>query len=189
MKTNERTGQIWQIFHKDMKAFILSRIHDEEAANDILQEAFIRIHRKIDTLKDDAKLKPWIFQITRNLIIDHYRKVRNTENEDSLLEDPVEYQESDFMSEAVDDMIHMMDELPAEYCDALCLTEIEGISHKEYAERAGISYTLAKTRVHRARKMLKDMLMKCCHYQFDKYGTVLDISPSCCCCQVEKGCK
>lgn len=73
------------------------------------------------------------------------------------------------MLEAVNDMINMMDSFPAEYCEALCLTEIAGLSQKAYAEKVGITYSCAKSRVQRARKLLKDMMMRCCHYQFDVY--------------------
>ncbi len=86
------------------------------------------------------------------------------------------------MDEAVQDMIGMMNDLPPEYCEALCLTELEGLSQKEYAEKIGIPYSSAKSRVQRSRILLKDMLMRCCHYEFDKYGTILSISQNCCCC-------
>ena len=81
------------------------------------------------------------------------------------------------MQETLQDMVKMIDDLPVEYCEALCLTELGGMSQKEYAEEAGISYSGAKARVQRAKKKLKDNLMKCCHYQFDRYGTVVDIHP------------
>jgi RNA polymerase sigma-70 factor (ECF subfamily) len=87
-----------------------------------------------------------------------------------------------FMDIAIGDMIKMMDEMPDEYCEALCLTELEGLSQKEYADKKGLSYSGAKSRVQRARLILKNMLLQCCHYQFDKYGTAIDIQPKCCCC-------
>jgi RNA polymerase sigma-70 factor (ECF subfamily) len=87
------------------------------------------------------------------------------------------------MSDALTDMVNTLEDLPPEYCEALCLTELGNLSQKEYAEKIGISYSGAKSRVQRARKMLKDLLMKCCHYEFDKYGTVIGIYPvNCCCC-------
>ena len=46
---------IWRIFEDRLKSFILSRIPDEMDAEDILQEVFIKIHARIDTLKDDSK--------------------------------------------------------------------------------------------------------------------------------------
>lgn len=116
----EKSEQIWMDFEKKLKLFILSRIPDEAVADDILQEVFISVHLKIDSLNDKTKISSWIYRITHNLIVDHFR--------------------------------------------------------------IGISYTAAKTRAFRARKLLKDMLMNCCHYQFDKYGTVLEITPHHCCC-------
>jgi len=180
--------KIWINLSDKLKSFILSRISDKAVAEDILQEVFIRIHANIDTLRDDTKIHSWIYQITRNLINDHFR---NLKKENLRPHDIHEKEESSadqkIMEEAVHDMIKMMDKLPAEYCEALCLTELEGLSQIDYAQRIGISYSGAKSRVQRSRKLLKDMLMNCCHYEFDKYGTVLNISPNtCCCCHPDK---
>lgn len=204
---------IWQQFHHKLKSFISSKIHDDALTDDILQEVFLRIHSNIHTLKDETRLKSWIYQITRNLITDHYRKAVQNKSvpfDGAAVRDagtfyPVDFQihdasthqdewpgfflspeaeagSGDVMTEAVQDMIKMMKELPPEYCQALCLTELEGLSQKEYAARAGISLSGAKSRVQRARRLLRDMLMRCCHYQFDRYGTVIGIFPAGCCC-------
>jgi RNA polymerase sigma-70 factor (ECF subfamily) len=181
-------GNIWFSLSKKLLSFIRSKIDDEIVAEDILQEVFIKIHSKIDTLRDDTKIQPWIFQITRNQINDYFRK---NKKDQSLNRFEIQFEEqnhsNEILEEALHDMITMMDALPPDYCEALCLTELNGLSQKEYAQRTGISYTAAKSRVQRSRKMLKDMLMRCCHYEFDKYGTVLDITPhACCCCQPVK---
>ncbi len=144
----------------------------------------MRIHNHIDSLKDETRLPVWIYQITRNVIADHFRRQEKENRQLQNLPEESETTLNEAMTEAVQDMIKMMNSLPPEYCEALCLTELEGLSQKEYAEKLGISYSGAKSRVQRARKMLRDMLMQCCHYQFDKYGTVLAISPAgCCCCE------
>jgi len=183
MKMN-KTENIWLSLSANLKSFILSKISDRAVAEDILQEVFIKIHLKIDTLKDDTKLKPWLYQITRNQIADYYRSIKK-ETHYSLIEPGTEEDNTDqkLIQEATQDMIKMMDDLPSAYCEALCITELEGLSQAAYAERIGIPYSTAKSRVQRSRKLLKDMLMKCCHYHFDKYGTVLSItSNNCCCC-------
>ena len=177
------TEELWLQLGNRLKAFILSKIHDETIAEDILQEVFIKIHSKIDSLKDDTKIQPWIYQITRNLIVDYFRSVKKDKQKLPYLLESEEDTPNEFMEETLRDMVKMMDELPPEYCEALCLTELGEMSQKEYAEKAGISYSGAKARVQRAKKKLKDNLMKCCHYQFDRYGTVIDILPvNCCCC-------
>lgn len=174
---------LWQKLAAKLKAFILSKVHNEAIAEDILQEVFIKIHTKIDSVNDETKIQSWIYQITRNLIVDHFRNVQKEQNGLPYLMESEEDEMNDFMTETLDDMLKMMDDLPPEYCEALCLTELKGISQKAYAEKIGISYSGAKSRIQRARLMLKDLLMNCCHYQFDKYGTVIDIHPiHCCCC-------
>jgi RNA polymerase sigma-70 factor (ECF subfamily) len=180
MKNN--IEDIWLKFGNKLKVFIVSKVKNESIADDILQDAFVKIHANIDKLKDDAKIQPWIYQITRNLIVDHFRGIKKDRGELQNLFPDADDSSDDFMSEALQDMIQMMGDLPPEYCEALCLTELDGLSQKVYAEKKGISYTAAKARVQRARKKLKDMLMNCCHYQFDRYGTVIGIYPAHCCC-------
>ena len=162
---------------------IFSKVRNDADSDDILQNTFIKIHNNIHTLEDESKIKPWIYQITRNQIIDYFRNNNQIQKIHELKSElTVSKSKNKYMDTAVTDMIKMMDEMPSEYCEALCLTEIEGMSQKEYAKKKGLSYSGAKSRVQRARMILKDMLLKCCHYQFDKYGTVIDIQPKCCCC-------
>ncbi len=68
-----QTEQIWKQYNAGLRGFIESRIGDSEAADDILQEVFVRIHSRIGTLQDNSKVQSWIYQITRNAIVDHYR--------------------------------------------------------------------------------------------------------------------
>lgn len=174
---------VWNEFSSGLKSFILSRVKNEPDADDILQDVFLKIHYNLHTLKDQSRIRPWVYQITRNLITDYFRS-KNINSSETEFPDISDFPVSSLklMDTAVEDMIQMMGELSPESCEALCLTEIEGLSQKEYAEKKGISYSGAKSRVQRARMMLKDLLFKCCHYQFDRYGTVIDIQPKCCCC-------
>ena len=75
-KESHKTEKIWLEFNNQLKAFIVRRVKVNSLAEDILQEVFIKIHSNIDNLKDEQKLKGWIFQITRNSIIDYYMKKR-----------------------------------------------------------------------------------------------------------------
>jgi len=174
---------LWYQFNSGLRSFIMSRVKNDADANDILQNTYLKIHENIHSIKDKSRIKSWIYKITRNLIIDYFRNQKRNQRINEINQELVYSSFSGkFMDIAISDMIKVMDEMPPEYCEALCLTEIEGMSQKEYAEKAGLSYSGAKSRVQRARLMLKDMLLKCCHYHFDKYGTVFDIQPKCCCC-------
>ena len=177
------TEQIWLNLERNLKSFILSKIQNIDDAEDLLQEVFIRIHSNIENVKDQTKIQSWIYQITRNLIIDYFRENQKFNELQPEIEEMEEVSlPGSIMEDALEDMIRMMDKMPTEYCEALCLIELQGLSQLEYAQRIGISYSGAKSRVQRSRKLLKEMLLNCCHYEFDKYGTVLDITPNCCCC-------
>ena len=183
----QKTTELWTRFSHSLRRFILNKVKNEALADDLLQETFIRIHSKIDSLRDDTKVQSWVFQIARNIINDHYRK-QNPLPVDEVPEIIDTEPESDeAMTETIRDMVLFMDDLPEQDCHALCQIEFKGISVKDYAENSGISYTAAKSRVARARHKLSDLLMNCCHYEFDKYGTVIGFHPiHCCCCNQHK---
>lgn len=179
--TREELTPIWLKLEQRLLSFINSKIKDIDVSKDILQEVFIKIHNGINKLRDHSKIVPWIYQITNNAVMDHLRSAGKSV---TVLEQEIESSEIDHetFNEAIEDMVRMMDRMPSIYCDALCETEIRGLSQKEYAEKAGLTHSGSKARVQRAKKILRDMMMQCCHYEFDKYGTVVSITPNCCCC-------
>ncbi|TKJ27704.1 MAG: RNA polymerase sigma factor SigZ [Chloroflexi bacterium B3_Chlor] len=176
---------VWDQFSDRLRSFIRARVADEETAEDILQEAFLRIHAKMGTLRDMGKLESWIYQITRNAIIDHYRSHRATRELPDTLGLWEDAYEEDLVTRLASDVREMVEALPEPYREAFVLTSYEGLSQKELAKRLGLSYSGAKSRVQRARERVKDMLMTCCHFEFDRRGTVIDYYDHCCCCATE----
>jgi RNA polymerase sigma-70 factor (ECF subfamily) len=177
------TEEIWEEFHPRIKQFILKRIPDEHNAEDVLQEVFLKIHARIDTLRDEEKLQSWMYQIARNVIADYYRQHKATValSEALLLpEEPVV--DDDVVKDLLPGVRTMVTSLPDEYRQALLLTEYEGLTQRELAERLGLSLSGAKSRVQRAREKLKAMLLDCCHFEFDRLGKIIDYQPRCACC-------
>jgi len=183
----QRTTELWHRFSVSLRRFIMNKVKNEALTDDLLQETFIMIHSKIDTLRDETKIQSWVFQIARNIINDHFRKqipITIDEIPEMMAE---EEESSEAMTTTIRDMVLFMEDLQEKDCQALCQVEFEGMSIKDYAEKAGLTYTAAKTRVARARHKLSDLLMNCCHYEFDKYGTVIGYHPiHCCCCNQHK---
>ncbi len=70
------TERVWESFHAPLQQFIRRRVSDDAAAEDLLQEVFVRIHTHMETLEDSDRLESWIYQIARNAVIDHYRTRR-----------------------------------------------------------------------------------------------------------------
>jgi len=173
---------LWEQYCCQLKAFIRSRVADEEDVEDLLQEVFIRIHTHLCCLRDLSKLESWIYQIARNAIIDHYRSRHpGIELSESI---PSEVETDAYDPEAVLALSlgGMVAELPTSYRDALVLTEYQGLNQRQMADRLGISFSGAKSRVQRARRMLRDMLLACCHFELDRRGAIIDYYERCCCC-------
>ena len=174
---------IWEQTSSKLRTFILNRVEDKATAEDILQEVFLRVHQNMAMLKDSEKLESWLYQITRNVIIDHYRSRRVHSELPETLADPQELiVEDDAVAELSSSMFEMVNELPSPYREALLMTEYEGLSQQDLALKMGISLSGAKSHVQRARQKIKDSLLTCCHFEFDRYGRVVDYWEACCCC-------
>lgn len=179
---NQHTEAIWREFHKKLKQFIILKVRSKDDADDILQEVFIRIHNKIDTLQDNQKLESWIYQITRNVIIDYYRSKKQViELPESLAED--DSSESEAAKRISPSVKKMINELPNIYKKALLLTEYSGMTQKQLAESLGLSLSGAKSRAQRARQQLKQMLLECCNFELDRFGNILDYKEKNKCCK------
>jgi len=166
--------EIWQQFHVKLKAFIYSQVKDMDVTNDILQEVSIKILENIHTLKDSNKLDKWVFQITRNVIMDYFRQVKIVDHIPVDLDDePHQKKMHHKLSCCILPFIQQLSDSDKEI---MLLTYDKNMNQKELAEYLGISYSGAKSRVQRARERLKDLFEKCCYIEYDKYGNVINYS-------------
>jgi RNA polymerase sigma-70 factor, ECF subfamily len=177
--TNNATAEtVFQDFHARLRSFTIGRVADPDVADDILQDVYLKIHSHIEDLRDSDRLESWVFQIARNAIADYHRRTRpQDELPDSLPAPPEE--EPDTASELAASIRDMLRCLPPKYRQALELTELQGLSQSDLADRLNISISGAKSRVQRAREKLKKAFLDCCHFEFDRYGRVIDYHANC----------
>jgi len=171
MNTSE---EIWSEYHSNLLAFIRKRVNDKVAAEDILQDVFVRIHSRIETLENRSKLESWLYQITRNTIIDFYRSRRPMEELPEWLAQPQASREENDGRELSSCLGPMIQQLPEKYRHAVQLSEIEGKTQKEIAEKESISFSGAKSRVQRGRELLKTMLHDCCKVEINAMNQIVD---------------
>lgn len=167
---------IWNEFSIPLKAFINKHIDNNQDAEDILQNVFLKIHNSIDSLNELDKIHNWIFTIARNSIFDFYRSNKHdlyieSMSEDIFIDEKEEKSLNNGMAQCLKNMIGY---LPENYKQALIMTEFENITQKELALRMGISVSGAKSRVQRARTRLKDMILNCCYIEQDHRGNIID---------------
>ena len=161
--------------HRDaLYAFVLKRVGDAAAAEDIVQEVWLKAYSRRTSLRHASKLRPWLYQITRNAIVDHYRaqKPSVTGPDEWPQSAPAEAQRAE--KELARCLGPLLDQLPAIYRQALLLTEFEGVTQREVASRLGLSLSGAKSRVQRGRQMLREVLVTCCRVELDRRGGVVN---------------
>ncbi len=179
-----RTQHIWAEFGGRLRVFIARRVNDEADVEDILQDVFLRIHARLDSLDDQRKFGGWVYQITRNAIVDHYRGRRPMSDLPDSLAAP-ESPPGDVADELLPGIGPMLLLLQPEDREALLLTEVERLTQQELANRLGLSLPGAKSRVQRARRRLKDAFVDCCRVEFDRRGGVAAYQPGCDACRGE----
>ncbi len=163
-------GIIWSKTQYELKSFVYRRVKDKALADDIVQDVFLKVHTKLGQLKDTEKITGWIYQITRNAITDHFRSKSKIISAMDLDWESDHQRLNDCVSTCLQEMLLT---LPEKYREALELTELKNLSQTELAQRLDISYSGAKSRVQRARQMLKEKMDESYRIKMDSYGNVI----------------
>lgn len=175
---------LWRDLAQPLRGYLRKRTRTHADADDVLQEVFVRVHRKLAGLRDTSKLQGWVYRIARNALIDHLRARRSRPD----LAQPVELSDETAEPSGRDvvdltaSLRRFVAALPKPYREALVRHEFEGQSIREVATALGISETAAKTRVRRARLFVREMLERCCRFEFDRRGRVIEATPKNCDC-------
>ncbi len=172
MKTEINT--IWLDLHEELYTFILFKIKDEQVSKDLHQEVFLKIQTKIHQLKHSSKLTSWVYQITRNVIIDYFRKSKSKKISINDLDFPEEQNENFDYSKLTNCINQKIETLSSIHKEAILLTSFKGYSQKELAKHLKISYSGTKSRVQKAKRVLKQNILDCPNVESDSSGKLLD---------------
>ena len=164
------TNEAWQLYSNDIKHFIFSKVNDINIAEDLVQETFIKIHTKLNTLKDSSKIKSWVFSISRNIIIDYFR-VNNKIVEIKSIQSFDPYQD-DYHSKQ-DCLPAHIKNLDEKYRTPIFLSDIKGLKQSEIALQLALPLSTIKSRIQRARKKIALSYMDCCGYVLNKKGILI----------------
>lgn len=174
---------MWRTHRAALLGFVMKRVRNAAVAEDIVHEVLAKAFKRRAALRDPAKIRAWLFQITRNSVADHYRRLRPQEPipEDMRGEDGPATERAE--QELAGCLVPLIAQLDAPYRRALTLAELEGVTQKDIAAKEGLSLPGAKSRVQRARRMLRDSLISCCRIELNRSGEIVDYRrPSDCKC-------
>ncbi len=148
-------------YQRQVYSLALHILGNTAEAEDATQEVYERLWRHMDSVEDDAKAKPWLLQVTRNLCID---KLRQRKPHEALLpelveappgERPEEYLEACHISAW---LRRAIDQLHEPYRSLVTLMDMQQKSVREVAQQLDMSETQVKVYTHRARKRLRQYL-------------------------------
>lgn len=165
---------LWQEHTRELQNYIAKRVNDKDVAKDILQEVLMKVYKFCLTKSGVSNLRSWLFQIAHNTIIDHYRhSAKFTEKE---IPEVAEEDENMAFKEAVNFMEPMLGFLPEEYAVPLKLADLDGMKQADIAQKLNLSLPATKSRIQRARQLLKAEFLICCNLETDAQGNLISFA-------------
>ena len=154
-----------------LKTFAYHLSYNEEDANDLVQETYLKAHRFIEKYDSGTNAKAWLFKILKNAYINEYRK-KSKRPKKVDFEDIVSYQNSDTASNSKyldlrqeifenmmgDEVTIAINALPIDFRTVILLCDIEGFTYEEISKIIDVPIGTVRSRLFRARNMLKEKL-------------------------------
>lgn len=178
------SARVFAEFHRRLRAFVSRRVRNPADVDDIVQDTFLRIHRHLARVRGSERLAAWVFQVARNVMVDHYRRGRRPSEDlagehgaiEAAMEGGDDGPSADF-EELAACLVPMIESLPPADREAIDLSEIRGLTQRDASARAGLTLSGMKSRVQRARRKLKALLLDCCRIELDRRGGVVAHEP------------
>lgn len=145
--------------------------YDENDANDLVQETYLKAYRFINSYVQGTNAKAWLFKILKNAFINEYRKKSKRPSKVDY-DEVVKYQETEeggnasvldlrhelFQGMLGDEVTIALNSLPVDFRTVVLLCDIEGFTYEEISKIIDIPIGTVRSRLHRARNMLKEKL-------------------------------
>ncbi len=167
-------AEAWTAHEAELRGYLRHRLADEHAAEDLLQDVFVKAMRQGKGFCKLDNPRAWLFQVARHAIVDRARGARPHVALDDLVHaieapaaDPV--MPIDAMAGCV---ARVLNELATEDAHILRACDLEGLTLRQFAERDGLTLPAAKSRLLRARQRMRARLTTACQVSFDADGSV-----------------
>ena len=145
--------------------------YNEDDANDLVQEAYLKAYKSIHRYIEGTNAKAWLFKILKNIFINEYRKKANKptrvdyeeivnyhEEEDTNYSSFMDLREEMFQDMMGDEVTTAINALPVDFRVVILLCDIEGFKYEEISKILDIPIGTVRSRLHRARNLLKEKL-------------------------------
>ena len=151
--------KIYNEYYGKVMGYIMARVRRRAEAEDICSDVFEKVIRKIGEFDDQkASISTWIFTITRNTLIDHYRRAKPAEELDENLSDEVELDEDLLQSETLGELADVLQRMPEQLRTIIVLRYYDAKPLTDIAKIMNLSYGAVKLRHQNALEILRRSL-------------------------------
>ena len=157
---------LYERYHRRTYSLCLRMTSSQTEAEDLTQEVFIQLFRKVGSFRGDSAFSTWLHRLTVNQVLMHFRRrsVKNerTSEDGEMPEQMVRGTSNPNRMQVVDRIAlkNAIAELPNGYRNVFILHDVEGFEHEEVARMMGISVGTSKSQLHKARLKLRGLLIK-----------------------------
>ena len=171
LKKYSDISSLWLEYKNGLKYYIFKKVKNEEIANDLSHEVLMKVYNSCCSHIEIKNVRSWMFQIAHNTTIDYLKKQQKYTDHipENYEEDQTVFQDA---GEIIKPLIQL---LPEKYATPLQLSDIEELKQKEVAQKLNLSLTATKSRVQRARNLLKEKIIECSHLEKDDKGNLISI--------------
>lgn len=156
---------LYHQYHQRVYSICLRMVRNLQEAEDLTQEVFLQIYRKIGTFRGTSAFSTWLHRLTINTVLMYMRRRRRRHAEMSLDANELRvlgertpsWPESEFPIEPID-LERAINRLPAGYRIVFVLHDIEGYEHAEISQLLGVKIGTTKSQLHKARLQLRRIL-------------------------------
>lgn len=170
-------GEIWIEFQAPVFSYVYSLVKDHNTAYDLHQEVFLKLHGFCSHRRGIRQMRSWLFRLAHNVVMDHFRRQKR-----QVKPENIPASEPDKILHKAESLVRpILDFLPPAYAEPLRLSDIEGYKLTQIAQMLNLSLTATKSRVQRARRLLREKFYRCCDIETDSLGnlTAISVKKSC----------
>lgn len=179
IKNYTDVSSLWSNYKNGLEFYILKKVKDKDVASDLAHEVLLKIYSSCCSDIEIKNVRSWMYQIAHNTTVDYFKKENKFTDE---IPEIFEEDENNMYEDAQKLVRPLIQLLPEKYAVPLQLSDIEGMKQADVSKKLNLSLTATKSRIQRARKLLKEKIVACSNLELDSKEKLVSI-------EVKSGCK
>ena len=181
----QQASELWLAYRQALQSYLHSKVQDAALAEELTQRVLLKVVNACCSDIEVRNVRAWLYQISRNVLADHHKakgagpqvhaewQSRRTPTEGDATTDVWQQMEPYLRP--------LLRLLPEHYATPLRLADLEGMKQQDIADQLGLGLSAVKSRIQRARVMLREKIVECSHLELDKDGRPVDFAIRACC--------